>query len=144
MVTIRSKTGTFEKKIIKDRLKFLKEHITDKIKEDKGNRIKQVAESIWWINGGKICVKVKNMAESQKKGQNSTLYKKHWRKKNRKQRRISEVLWKITTSKATRKPTRKKSGTRDKRSTSKNYTELKKVICKMKNSKSGDRSRQKV
>ena len=47
MVTIRSKTGTCEKKIIKDRLKFLKEHITDKIKEDKGNRIKQVAESIW-------------------------------------------------------------------------------------------------
>ena len=34
------------KRIIKDRLKLLKEHITDKLKESRGNRIKQIAESI--------------------------------------------------------------------------------------------------
>ena len=33
-------------RIIKDRLKLLKEHITDKVKESRGNRIKRIAESI--------------------------------------------------------------------------------------------------
>ena len=33
-------------RIIKDRLKLLKEHITDKLKESRGNRIKRIAESI--------------------------------------------------------------------------------------------------
>ena len=35
-----------KKRILKDRLKLLKEHITDKLKESRGNRIKQIAESI--------------------------------------------------------------------------------------------------
>ena len=34
-------------RIIKDRLKLLKEHITDKLKESRGNRIKRIAE---WIS----------------------------------------------------------------------------------------------
>ena len=45
-ITIRNITDACEKRIFKDRLKLLKEHITDKIKEDKGNRIKRIAESI--------------------------------------------------------------------------------------------------
>ena len=35
-----------KKRILKDRLKLLKEHITDKLKESRGNRIKRIAESI--------------------------------------------------------------------------------------------------
>ena len=34
------------KRILKDRLKLLKEHITDKLKESRDNRIKRIAESI--------------------------------------------------------------------------------------------------
>ena len=35
-----------KKRTLKNSLKLLKEHITDKIKEGRGNRIKQIAESI--------------------------------------------------------------------------------------------------
>ena len=35
-----------KKRILKDRLKLLKEHITDKLKESRDNRIKRIAESI--------------------------------------------------------------------------------------------------
>ena len=43
---IRNATDACEKRILKGRLKLLKEHITDKIKESRGNRIKQRAESV--------------------------------------------------------------------------------------------------
>ena len=43
--TLRNTTDVSEKNL-KNRLKFLKEHITDKIKVGWGNWIKQVAESI--------------------------------------------------------------------------------------------------
>ena len=39
-IKIRNTTDTCEKRILKDRLKLLKEHITDKIKESRGNQIK--------------------------------------------------------------------------------------------------------
>ena len=45
-IKIRNKTDACEKRILKDRLKLLMEHITDKIKERRGNQIKQIAESI--------------------------------------------------------------------------------------------------
>ena len=45
-IKIRNTTDACEKRILKDRLKLLKEHITDKIKESRGNQIKQIAESI--------------------------------------------------------------------------------------------------
>ena len=55
---------------------------------------------------------MRGKVESEKKGWNSTLYNKQWRKKNRKQwrniERISKVLWKFTTNKTTRKPAGKK------------------------------------
>ena len=35
-----------KKRILKDRLKLLKEHITDQIKEGKGNQIKEIGESM--------------------------------------------------------------------------------------------------
>ena len=35
-----------KKRILKDRLKLLKEHITDQIKEGKGNQIKGIGESM--------------------------------------------------------------------------------------------------
>ena len=46
----------FVKKEFSNRLKLLQEHITEKIKEDKGNRIKRIAESISnnIVNGRKI------------------------------------------------------------------------------------------
>ena len=46
----------FVKKEFSNRLKLLQEHITEKIKEDKGNRIKRIAESISnnTVNGRKI------------------------------------------------------------------------------------------
>ena len=45
-IKIRNTTDACEKRILKDRLKLLKEHITDKIKESRGNQIKRIAESI--------------------------------------------------------------------------------------------------
>ena len=45
-ITIRNKTDACVRRILKDKLKLLKEHITDKIKENKGNHIKRVTESI--------------------------------------------------------------------------------------------------
>ena len=45
-IKIRNTTDACEKIILKARLKLLKEHITDKIKESRGNQIKQIAESI--------------------------------------------------------------------------------------------------
>ena len=59
-----------KKRILKDRLKLLKEHITDKIKKDRANGIKRIAESI--SNN----IDHTDKAESEKKGQNSTLYNK--------------------------------------------------------------------
>ena len=52
-IKIKNTAEACEERILKDRLKFLKEHITDK---NGGNRIKQVAESINnnIDNGGKI------------------------------------------------------------------------------------------
>ena len=46
----------FVKKEFSNRLKLLQEHITEKIKEDRGNRIKRIAESISnnIVNGRKI------------------------------------------------------------------------------------------
>ena len=46
-----------KKRILQDRLKLLKEHITDKLKESRGNRIKRIAESISnnIHHGKKIC-----------------------------------------------------------------------------------------
>ena len=50
-IKIRNTTDACEKIILKARLKLLKEHITDKIKESWSNQIKQIAESIsnWWL-----------------------------------------------------------------------------------------------
>ena len=45
-ITIRNTTDACEERILKGKFKFLKEHITDKIKEGRGDQIKQVAESI--------------------------------------------------------------------------------------------------
>ena len=45
-IKIRNTADACEKIILKDRLKLLKEHITDKIKESRGNQIKRIAESI--------------------------------------------------------------------------------------------------
>ena len=45
-IKIRNTTDACEKRILKDRLKLLKEHIRDKIKGSRGNQIKQIAESI--------------------------------------------------------------------------------------------------
>ena len=76
-------------RIIKDRLKLLKEHITDKLKESRGNRIKRIAESISNnIDHGKKNMRGK--AEIEKKGLNSTLYI------NSEGRKIesSEEIWK--------------------------------------------------
>ena len=62
-------TDACEKRTLKNSLKLLKEHITDKIKEGRGNRIKQIAESINnnIDNGRKICAvdrKVKRKYET--------------------------------------------------------------------------------
>ena len=43
---IRNTTDAREKRILKDRLKLLKEHIADKIRASRGNWIKWIAESI--------------------------------------------------------------------------------------------------
>ena len=46
-IKIRNTADACEKRILKDRLKFLKGHIIiDNIKESRGNQIKQIAESI--------------------------------------------------------------------------------------------------
>ena len=45
-IKIRNTTDACEKRIHKDKLKLLKEYITDKIKESRGNQIKRIAESI--------------------------------------------------------------------------------------------------
>ena len=45
-IMIRNTTDAREKRILKDRLKLLKEHITDKIRASRGNWIKWIAESI--------------------------------------------------------------------------------------------------
>ena len=45
-IKLRDTTDACEKRILNDRVKLLKEHITDKIKESRGNQIKQIAESI--------------------------------------------------------------------------------------------------
>ena len=45
-ITISNITDACEKIILKERLKFLKEHIKHKIKENRGNRIKRIVESI--------------------------------------------------------------------------------------------------
>ena len=45
-IKIRNTTDACEKRILKDRVKLLKDRITDKIKESRDNQIKQIAESI--------------------------------------------------------------------------------------------------
>ena len=45
-ITKRNTKGACERRILKDRIILLKEHIMDKIKEWRSNRIKRIAESI--------------------------------------------------------------------------------------------------
>ena len=59
-ITIRSTTDVCKERMLKDKLKFLDEHIAYKIKEDRGYLVKRVAESrssnidngrkIWEVN----------------------------------------------------------------------------------------------
>ena len=121
-ITIKNTKYTCEKRIFKYRLKFLKEHRTDKIKENRGNRSKRVAESKSNnTDNGRKKWEVKRKV----KGHKSTLYQKQKRQKNIKQRRnierISEVLREFTISRTTRNPTRRKNRTRDKHKILKNH-----------------------
>ena len=92
-ITKRNTINACEKRILKDKLKLLKEHITDKIKEIRGNQIKQIAESISNNNGNDsndrkiwdVKQRVKRKDETP-----HALYNKQWSKKNRKQRRKIE------------------------------------------------------
>ena len=78
----------FLKKILKDRLKLLKVYIKDKIKEGRGNWIKQMKTRSNNIDNGRKILEVKQRV----KRLNFTIYNKQWRKKNRKQRKNVERI----------------------------------------------------
>ena len=87
-ITIQNTTVAFKKRILKDRLKLLKVYIKDKIKEGRGNRIKQTKTISNNIDNGRKILEVKQRV----KRWNFTLYNKQWRKKNRKQRKNVERI----------------------------------------------------
>ena len=87
-IKIQNTTVAFKKRILKDRLKLLKVYIKDKIKEGRGNRIKQTKTISNNIDNGRKILEVKQRV----KRWNFTLYNKQWRKKNRKQRKNVERI----------------------------------------------------
>ena len=87
-ITIKNTTVAFKKRILKDRLKLLKVYIKDKIKECRGNWIKQMKTRSNNIDNGRKILEVKQRV----KRWNFTLYNKQWRKKNRKQRKNVERI----------------------------------------------------
>ena len=87
-ITIQNTTVAFKKRILKDRLKLLKVYIKDKIKEGRGNWIKQMKTISNNIDNGRKILEVMQRV----KRLNFTIYNKQWRKKNRKQRKNVERI----------------------------------------------------
>ena len=91
---------------------------------------------------------MRGKVEIERKGWNSTLYNKQWREKNRKQwrniERISKALWRFTTKRPPENLQKEKieQDINIKFCWKKKITQ--KAILKMKNNKSGDRSRWKA
>ena len=91
---------------------------------------------------------MRGKVEIERKGWNSTLYNKQWREKNRKQwrniERISKALWRFTTKRPPENLQKEKieQDINTKFCWKKKITQ--KAILKMKNNKSGDRSRWKA
>ena len=121
-IKIRNKTDACEKRIHKDKLKLLKEYITDKIKESRGNQIKRIAESISSnVDNGREIWEVKWKVKRKDETPHFIINSEKRKKENwRNIEIISKVLWKFTTNKTNRKPTGRKNRTRCKHKISKN------------------------
>ena len=151
--TIKNMTDACEKRTLKNSLKLLKEHITDKIKEGRGNRIKQIAESINnnIDNGRKICAverKVKRKDETP-----NYIINSEGRKIENKEQILKEYQKYYQSLLQARPPKNLQEEIIEQeiiddepKVEGKEITQLevKKSILKMKNNKSGDRSRWKA
>ena len=156
--TIKNLTDACEKRTLKNSLKLLKEHITDEIKEGRGNRIKQIAESINnnIDNGRKICA-VERKVKRKDETPNYIREERQGRKIENKERILKEYQKYYQSLLQARPPKNLQEEIIEQEINTKfqkiiddepkvegkeiTQLEVKKSILKMKNNKSGDRSR---